>query len=78
MEHDYDFDMNGRDVAILELVEGGPMESHIAKDKTHTVKAEYVTYEWIDGTLYKRTTVRKYGENGNYNDHYTSEPIVSV
>tara|TARA_B100002019_G_scaffold236677_1_gene211307 strand:+ start:105 stop:341 length:237 start_codon:yes stop_codon:yes gene_type:complete len=78
MKHDYDMNANGRDVAILELTEGGPMETHIAKDKSDTLKAEYTTYELVDGVLYKRTTVRKYNEAGDYNDHYTSEPIVRV
>ena len=78
MKHDYDMKSNGRDVAILELTEGGPMEEHITKDKGNTVKAEYTTYEWVDGVLYKRTTVRKYNEAGDYNDHYSSEPIVRV
>ena len=94
MEHDYDFEykkqanmqsdniemekMNPRDISILELTEGGPMETHFNADKEGVLKAEYTTYEKKGGVLYKRTTVRKYSEDGNYHDHYTSEPLISI
>lgn len=70
--------LNPRDMHILELTEGGPMETHFNADKEGVLKAEYTTYEKKGGVLYKRTTVRKYSEDGNYHDHYTSEPLISL
>jgi len=40
------------------------------------VRQELISYEKENGILIKKTTVRIYSEDGDYQDHYISEPLV--
>ena len=44
------------------------------------IKQELITYEVKDGVLYKRTTVRRFGEptSADYIDNWSSEPIYVI
>jgi len=59
-------------------VQDGPMKEHIERSKEGVIKAEYTTYTIKDGVLVKDTSVRQYQKNGDYNDSYINEPLVTV
>jgi|TARA_A100001011_G_scaffold330331_1_gene356087 hypothetical protein len=40
------------------------------------VRQELISYEKENGVFIKRTTIRTYSEDGDYQDHYMSEPLV--
>ena len=39
------------------------------------IRQELISYEKEDGKLVKRTTVRIYNKDGDYQDHQISEPL---
>ena len=59
-------------------VQDGPMKEHIERSKEGVIKAEYTTYTIKDGVLVKDTSVRQYQKNGDYNDSYINEPLLTV
>jgi hypothetical protein len=40
------------------------------------IRQKLISYEKENGILIKRTTVRIYSEDGDYQDHHLSEPLV--
>ena len=40
------------------------------------IRQELISYEKENGVFIKRTTVRTYKEDGNYQDSYFSEPLT--
>ena len=58
--------------------EEGPMKEHIERSKEGVIKAEYTTYTIKDGRLVKDTSIRRYQNNGDYNDSYINEPLAQV
>jgi len=42
------------------------------------VRQELISYEKENDKLVRRTTVRIYSKDGDYQDHLTSEPIIGV
>jgi len=40
------------------------------------IRQELISYEKENGVFIKRTTVRTYKEDGDYHDHYFSEPLT--
>ena len=40
------------------------------------VRQELISYERENGVFIKRTTIRTYSEDGDYQDHHMSEPLV--
>jgi len=40
------------------------------------VRQELISYEKENGVFIKRTTVRTYKEDGDYQDHYFSYPLT--
>ena len=40
------------------------------------IRQELISYEKENGILIKKTTVRIYSEDGDYQDHHVSEPLV--
>ena len=40
------------------------------------VRQELISYEKENSILIKKTTVRIYSEDGDYQDHHMSEPLV--
>ena len=42
------------------------------------VKQELISYERENGVFIKRTTIRTYSEDGDYQDHTRSEPLEQI
>ena len=40
------------------------------------VRQARISYEKENGVFIKRTTIRTYSEDGDYQDHHMSEPLV--
>ena len=40
------------------------------------IRQELISYEKENGVFIKRTTIRTYSEDGDYQDHHMSEPLV--
>lgn len=60
------------------MIKEGPMKSHMDRDETGVLKAEFITYTVKDGRLIKETSIRQFHKNGDYNDSYYNEPLVEV
>ena len=44
----------------------------LEKPRKGLIRQELVSYENRDGILYRRTEIRNYSKNGDYQDHYES------
>tara|TARA_B100001057_G_scaffold245470_1_gene245793 strand:+ start:639 stop:827 length:189 start_codon:yes stop_codon:yes gene_type:complete len=60
------------------MMKEGPMKSMVEGDTEGVVKQEFITYRKKNGMLVKESTVRNFQSNGDYNDSYYDEPLVSL
>ena len=44
----------------------------LEKPRPGLIRQELVSYENRDGILYRKTEIRNYSKNGDYQDHYES------
>ena len=56
----------------------GPLKQHIDKDTDGVVKAVFITYRKKNGMFEKEISTRQFTSNGDYNDSYIDEPLISL
>ena len=56
----------------------GPLKQHIDKDTDGVVKAVFITYRKKNGMFVKEISTRQFTSNGDYNDSYIDEPLISL
>ena len=56
----------------------GPLKQHIDKDTDGVVKAVFITYRKKNGMFVKEISTRQFMSNGDYNDSYIYEPLISL
>ena len=56
----------------------GPLKQHIDKDTDGVVKAVFITYRKKNGMFVKEISTRQFMSNGDYNDSYIDEPLISL
>ena len=56
----------------------GPLKQHIDKDTVGVVKAVFITYRKKNGMFVKEISTRQFMSNGDYNDSYIDEPLISL
>ena len=50
----------------------------LEKPRPGLIRQELVSYENRDGILYRKTEIRNYSKNGDYQDHYESVYIGEI
>ena len=57
----------------------GPLKQAVEKDHGNEVlMQQFTTFKLREGTLLKETVTRRFDFFGDYQDHFSSEPIVQI